>query len=276
MDFFNDTKIAEYSYLANENLRQAFEAARNRQTINQADRRLLHANRVGDLRSVNPDARVSWGRAISEQFADRFCRRGSSEAVEPTFLVTLCDAGCTTGVIDRRPQIPRFKSHLRAGLRGLSYLGTLEPAYYSHRALGANVLASTFISWHLHVIVWNVAYRHLRSLVDELDASGKYRPIAEGLTGLDCRKIGNGQLAQTVGYIFKAPGVGYRLAKRTDHWGDLLLVGYSQKRSSLRPGERINLFHIMKELALDELAVAGGEGVAMLRAASKQAKKAIL
>jgi hypothetical protein len=44
---------------------------------------------------------------------------------------------------------------------------------------------------------------------------------------------------------------------------------YFQRKAKLRKGERINLFHAMKHLTLDQLAVAGGEGCKLLANAKR-------
>jgi hypothetical protein len=268
--FFEKTSIAKYSALADQNLREAFETARSQETVCSWDRRLLDSNHANELGAVNHYSRQIWGEAISQQFASRFCHPGKyDKEVQPAFLVTLCDTTCITAVADGNVDIGEFKSRLRTGLCGLSYLGALEPAYYSHVALGAEVMARTFVAWHLHVIAWGSSRRSLQLRLEFLNASGRYRPVAEGLSGVDCRKIKEGDLAKIVGYVFKPPGAGYRLARTSDQQGRLVLAGFTQRLSKLRPGERINLFHAMKYIPLDRLAAAGGEGVEMLAKAKR-------
>jgi hypothetical protein len=46
---------------------------------------------------------------------------------------------------------------------------------------------------------------------------------------------------------------------------------FRQEKSDLRHGDRITLFHLMKNLHLDELAVGGGDGTGMLRRIKKAA-----
>jgi hypothetical protein len=47
---------------------------------------------------------------------------------------------------------------------------------------------------------------------------------------------------------------------------------FVQRKSKLRKGQRISLFHAMKGLHLDRMAVAGGEGVPMLARAKRIAR----
>jgi hypothetical protein len=44
----------------------------------------------------------------------------------------------------------------------------------------------------------------------------------------------------------------------------------------LRKGDRITLFHLMKDLYLDELAMAGGEGTDLMRKIKRAAVRAVM
>jgi hypothetical protein len=46
---------------------------------------------------------------------------------------------------------------------------------------------------------------------------------------------------------------------------------FRQRKSDLRDGDRITLFHLLKHLYPDELAKAGGDGVDMLRRIKRNA-----
>jgi hypothetical protein len=46
---------------------------------------------------------------------------------------------------------------------------------------------------------------------------------------------------------------------------------FRQKKSDLRPGERVAVFRLMQDLYLDQPAVAGGEGVAIIRRVKRRA-----
>jgi hypothetical protein len=48
--------------------------------------------------------------------------------------------------------IHRFKQTLRKGLRGLSYIGMIEPALYVNIAPGTRWSAKRAVSWHVHAI----------------------------------------------------------------------------------------------------------------------------
>ncbi len=274
MEFFEKTEIKEYSSLADASLTSAFETARNRNNVSRGDRRLLNNSASRHLHAVNHKARVIWGRAVSQEIAEFFCPDGT-EHRERVYLVTLVHADCVTAISDRTPDIERFKAYLRHGLRGHSYLGAIEPAYYSNvqAGIGAQVNRKRCIFWHIHVLLWGVSTRECRRLINRLNRSGRYEPIIEGFRGAHRKLVAQGDLPTVTGYIFKPPGLGYRLGQTTREEYDRLETRLHQNTSPLRPGERINLFCAMSGLYLDRLALAGGEGVPLLAAARKQALK---
>jgi hypothetical protein len=89
-----------------------------------------------------------------------------------------------------------------------------------------------------------------------------------------------GDLPKVLGYLLKSPSVAYRVS-RTDMQqpnGDWLLTDdgevkakFFQHKAALRPGERIQLFHAMKNHYLDQLALAGGQGRPLLAEAKRLA-----
>jgi hypothetical protein len=271
MKFFKNTEIETYSWIANDLLKQAFETARNRNSVPISNRRLINQHHSAHLLAVNHQSRLTWGEAISEQLSEHFCLPGSVDHNQPIFFITLCDVGCATSVDDTDPDIAGLKSHLRAGLRGLSYFGAIEPAYYTNVQKGARVKRKRCVFWHLHALVWGITAQQLKDLVAKLEASGRYRSISETLPGAKGEEIKQGDLARMTGYIFKPPANAYRLSRREIVRQGLPLFYFKQGKSPLRPGERVRLFHTMKNLCLDELALAGGEGVGLLASAKNAA-----
>ena len=96
-----------------------------------------------------------------------------------------------------------------------------------------------------------------------------YRPIADDFDGADARVIRQNELPQTLAYIVKSPTNSYRIAKWYRIKDGARVYGFKQNKGLLRPGERVTLFHLMKNMRLDELAMAGGEGVRLLRRAKR-------
>lgn len=276
---FNMTNLRTRETDAHLELCRAFEGAHNRRTIRIGDRQLLNPGPGRALVAVNKYDRLRWGRALCQEFADHFNldKRHPYPAGERLFFVTLADRGCFTSADDREVDVAGFIKHLRPGLQGLSYIGMLEPAYY------VNIVPTAFFSekralfWHLHAICWGETATQLRKRIAELNKSNRYRPIADGIPAAHHKRIPRKckpiyHLAVKFEYMLKSPRKAYRLyqADRETVDGNRI-AAFKQKKARLRPGERVTLFHQLKDQYLDRLALAGGEGVDILRRAKRQA-----
>jgi hypothetical protein len=165
-------------------LRRAFDEAGNRKTITIMDRQLLRRAEAESLAAVNPHARICWAEAVCQDLSD-FLGLDSEHPFpdHPLFMVTLVDTSCTTAVAGEQIDIRTFKNTLRRGLKGLSYLGMIEPALYVNVSKEADYSGKRCVSWHLHAIVWGCTRREIKKRVKRLNDDGWFRPIAEGLRG---------------------------------------------------------------------------------------------
>ena len=278
MTFFQQTKISLHERTSESNLRRAFQEARNRHTVSRGDPGLLHSSHRHQLLAVNRYSRVCFGRAVSDQLSRFFCFPDRVEHNQPIFLVTLVDRSCVTSVSAAAVDLEAIKIRLRYGLRGLSFFGMIEPAYYANLEQGIYPQRRC-ISWHLHALVWGISQRKLRALLRALQASGRYVAVVPGLKAVDVREVQPGDLPTVVGYILKSPWSAYRVTKYVaDQRGYLLRDAdgkerpfYLQGKSQLRPGQRVTLFHLLKSFYLDKLSVAGGEGAPLLARAKRLA-----
>jgi hypothetical protein len=276
MTFFEQTKIRVNERGAESKLRTAFQEARSRHSVSRADMGLLRSSHRNKLLAVNGHSRVRWGRAVCDELSGFFCDLDGVEHNQPIFLVTLVDKSCTTSVSAADVDVDAIKTRLRSGLRGLSHVGTIEPAYYVNLQKGI-YLERRCMSWHLHALVWGISKRELRALLRALEVSGRYVSIVPGLKAVDVREVQQGDLPMVAGYMLKSPRSAYRVTKyNADKNGNVLLDAngaarpfYLQGKSELRPGERITLFHTLKPFYLDKLAVAGGEGTPLLARAKR-------
>jgi hypothetical protein len=171
-----------------------------------------------------------------------------------------------------------IKNRLRYGLREFSYFGMVEPAYYVNLQNGVRYAGKRCLFWHLHALVWGVARKELKKHLRKLAKAGRYVAIADGLRATHIRKIKQGGLPRHVAYLLKSPCKGYRLSVRdredelgrpiTDADG-VVSRQFRQGKEDLRHGEKIVIFHAMKHLHLDRLAVAGGDGAKLLKTAKR-------
>jgi hypothetical protein len=177
--------------------------------------------------------------------------------------------------------VPRFKQTLRKGLRGLSYVGMIEPDLYVNIAPGTSWSGKRAVSWHVHAICWGKNRKQMQKRVARLNKQGIYRSIMPGQRGAHQKEIPAKFLtdsnrtffADKIRYMLKAPRKAYRIyhAKSPRNGG---VISFRQIKSGLRPGDHVDLFHLLKNLYLDQLAIGGGEGTDVLRRIKRAARGA--
>jgi hypothetical protein len=267
MSLFDRTGLQKQELITGSKSRSAIEAARG---LSLRERRyLLQAvnSHPDNLTAVSPKGRIRWGRMVCEELTDHFdLGPDKPEPDEPVFLVTLCDLRCCTSHRDKNIDVSGFIRILRRGLRGLSYLGMLEPAYYVNLCKGTHAYGKRMVSWHLHLIAWGEAQRKLAKRITRLNDEGILLPIADGLPAADQRRILNGNVAHRISYVLKAPRKAYRLFKWELITADGEVIDkFKQKKDDFRPGEHVTVLRLMLDMHLDQLAIAGGEGTDILR-----------
>jgi hypothetical protein len=178
------------------------------------------------------------------------------------------------------PDLEQFKAIMRRGLRGLSYVGMMDVAFYANLAAGVRFNGKRCLFWHVHALVWGVTEREMKKHIRRLNRSGQYLAIADGLKGALSKKVRRGTLPVVASYILKSPANAYRVWRkdRFDDDGNPLLnadgeilAKFKQRKGQLRHGERVRLFKLLKQVPLTELAISGGEGRAILARAKRNA-----
>ena len=83
---------------------------------------------------------------------------------EPVFLVTIADKSHLTTDQPQQIKLSRIKRKLGGGLKGLSYIGMIEPGYYNaiYDEFGAQQRA--VVSWHGHFLVWGISKKLSKKL----------------------------------------------------------------------------------------------------------------
>ena len=133
------------------------------------------------MNAVSPQARIRWGKMVCEEFSDHFhLGPDKPEPDQRIFLVTLCDRRCCTSHQEKEIDIRGFIQLLRRGLRGLSYFGMIEPAYYVNVCEGTRMHGKRLVSWHLHLIAWGKSPREMKKRIERLNK--------ERLLSADCRR----------------------------------------------------------------------------------------
>jgi hypothetical protein len=279
MTFYRNTRIEYWQSRSQSALRLAFEESRKRHSLSRGDRELPKFKHGLSLLAVNPFSRRIWGEAISNEVSTFFCAGGDGTTHDQdVYFVSLMDLGCARSLKEylTDSDMAVIKQRLRYGLRGLSYIGMIEPAYYVNLQAGTRFNDVRCLFWHLHALVWGTSRKELKGRFRRLVKDGRYTSIADGLKATHSRRIRQGRLPAHVAYLVKSPSKAYRVSARdrvdrrgqpvTDSDG-VILRQFKQGKAKLRHGERITIFHAMKHLYLDRLAVAGGEGVGLLKRA---------
>jgi hypothetical protein len=283
MSLFSTSGYATQERLSGNRLKRAFVESRIARGITRRDRCLLYAGARKNLGAVNQFARVAWGKAFFSELEAFFeLDDDNRHPDQPLFFVTLTDVSCTTSTDAGSIDINKFKRKLQSGLSGLSYVGMIEPGLYVNVAAGTKWPGKKAVSWHLHAVCWGVSRKEIRQRFRRLNRAGRYQSLMGSQLGAHQKQIPDAFLkkypersflADKLRYLLKVPKNAYRIYKTERVAADGECVAcFRQSKSELRHGDRITLFHLMKDLYLDELAVAGGEGTDVLR----RIKKAVL
>jgi hypothetical protein len=276
MSLFVQSSFSVQERRSNKEMQLAFEKSRKRHTITKQDLKLTASCSALDLCCVNHFARIRWGRAFCREFEEFFKLDDENRFPDqPLFFVTLTDVSCTTDHDASTIKISKFKRKLQAGLRGLNYVGMVEPGLYVNVCPGTRWSGKKAVSWHLHAICWGENRRKIKKRFCRLNRGGWYLSILESQRGADQKEIVDARLptnedrtflADKLRYLLKSPRKAYRIYKTERVTGEGEVVPcFRQRKSELRKGDRITLFHLLKGLRFPELAAAGGEGTDMMR-----------
>jgi hypothetical protein len=225
---------------------------------------ILRPSEAFFLPAVNAKTRIKWGRIFIREIFNFFEVADDQEGpAEPVLLITIADKSHLTTDQPQQIRLSRIRRKLGSGLKGLSYIGMIEPGYYNviYDEFGAQ--QKDVVSWHGHFLVWGISKKQLEHHVARIRP--RFTPIMPGLCAVHQKAIEPGQFGYKLWYILKSPRKEYSIGKRRE--GDKITGANKFKQNSrkIRPGNRVKLFHLMREMYLDKLALAGGEGRELLR-----------
>jgi hypothetical protein len=138
-------------------------------------------------------------------------------------------------------------------LRGLNHLSMLDVALYvsTQRTHGVD----RFLHFHTHSLVWGIK----QSKLDELCTSISWgmRPLFAYMRGAKFSLVNAQDLFQMTWYVTKAPRSQYQFWFRDTERS-------KQMDRPLNGVNSVRVYKAMKDVTLDQLALAGGEGVRLL------------
>jgi hypothetical protein len=213
---------------------------------------------------VNGKARIKWGTVFIQEVFNFFgVADDENGLLKPPFLVTLADKSHATKDLPQQINLSRIKRKLGAGLIGLSYIGMIEPGYYNVIYDELGNLRTNVVSWHGHFLVWGITEKQLAKHFARIKS--RFTPIMPGLCAVHKKIIPPDQFGHKLWYILKSPCKEYSIGQRRERDEKTGAVRFKQNSRTIRPGNQVKLFHLMREMYLDQLAMAGGEGRELLR-----------
>jgi hypothetical protein len=229
-----------------------------------ADVNLLRGFDSFYLPAPNIKARLKWGRVFIEEILNFFHIADNEHGPnEPVFLVTIADKSHLTTDQPQPITLSRIKCKLGSGLKGLSYIGMIEPGYYNviYDELGNK--RKNVVSWHGHFLVWGITEERLAKYLAK--TKPRFTPIMPGLCAVHKKIIPPDQFGYKLWYILKSPCKEYSIGQRRERDEKTGAVRFKQNSRKIRLGHRVKLFHLMREMYLDQLAMGGGGGSELLR-----------
>jgi hypothetical protein len=214
------------------------------------------------LPAVNTKARIQWGTLLIEElFAFFTISEKASDPEIPVFLVTLADKSLITTAQPQQIGIELFKRTLGGRMRGLNYIGMIEPAFYYNAFDLMGRQTPSLVSWHGHFLVWGVSRKRLSRTIKKLNS--KLEAVMLDFAAAHWKQVERGKFGQKICYIAKSPFKEYSIRKYTEV-GKNGEPHYKHNKRNIRPGTRVKLFHLMEAMYLDQMTMAGGEGVEVL------------
>jgi len=272
MSLFSMSGLRNQERLSHQELQLAFEKSRKKHTITTKDRKLTDPCSALDLCCVNYFSRIRWSKAFCKEFQHFFgLDDQKTYPDQPLFFITLTDVFCTTDHDAPWVNIYSFKRKLQAGLRGLHYVGMVEPGLYVNVRPGTRWSNKKAVSRHLHGICWGENREQIKKRFCRLNRDGWYVSILHSQRGADQKEIPDARLpnnrkrpflADKLRYLLKSPQKAYRIyrTERVTRDGEIVPC-FKQKKSGLRKGDRITLFHLLKGLHFPELQQPVGRGL---------------
>jgi hypothetical protein len=223
---------------------------------------LISANSLY-LPAVNTKARIQWGTSLIRELFEFFEMPDTESDPEiPIFFVTLVDKSLVTSAQPQNIDAELFKRKLGARLRGSNYIGMIEPGYYYNAFDEESEKTPPLVSWHGHLLVWGISKEQLSRIIKKLNR--KLEAVMPDFAAAHWKRVERGKFGQKICYLAKSPCKEYSIGKYTV-WEKNGEPHYKHNKRDIRPGTRVKLFHLMQPMYLDQLTMAGGEVVEILK-----------
>jgi hypothetical protein len=164
---------------------------------------LISANSLY-LPAVNTKARIKWGTSLIRELFTYFKVPEKAKDPEiPVFLVTLADKSLITTAQPQQIDIELFRRKLGGRMRGLNYIGMIEPAYYYNAFDEESEKTPPFVSWHGHFLVWGIGRKRLSRMIKKLNC--KLEAVMPNFAAAHWKQVEPGKFGQITRNQWRRP-----------------------------------------------------------------------
>lgn len=220
------------------------------------------------LSAHNPYARTIWFRAVAGHLCHKLNAKPPKCIPEkPVYFLTVIDR---TAVVvpegeqgDRTgPSLKQIREIYWQHLKGLNFFGMIDPSLYVSTQRTHQV--PRLIQFHVHALVWGIDETGLDEVCERIRA--RANTMVPGATPAEFSAVQDGDLRQVIWYTTKMPRKQYQLWRRAS--GRL-----KQYKRAINGVNAVRLLEEMRTTTLDQLALAGGEGVEILKRSLQDARR---
>jgi hypothetical protein len=210
----------------------------------------------------NTDARIACARLVVENMAPVVSEL--VEAGENAYFVTLTPKQFAMPESAAHTFAPEaLEAWIRRLVRKVDYLGVIEAGLYPRLKDLADPKCGT-VSWHAHLVVWNVGREKLSSTLGAMALT--HESLLREMPPFHVKTVPPDDIVRCLLYGLKTPQKQYATWAATKDkidpdTGEFLLVTKDNQRSAmLRPGQRVKMCNVLRDQYLDRLLVSGGAG----------------
>ena len=241
-------------------------------------RKRLELRRAKGMYAVNFVSRISFAKFLIQEFEKRI----QNQEIENLYFVTLVSDRHAAAVDDQETyDLENHKAWIAETLKGFDYFGIVEPALYPRVAFKQDA-TKAWVSWHVHVLIWNAATADVQKLKSAVDKEeDTFKP---GGQAVKFRTVRPERLEADLLYICKSCRSEYNVYAKMDEeidpeTGEIIeYVGnqWRQNKRAIRMGQFTITVMAIGSRRLREFCVYGGEGMALMRPAMTAAKEELL
>jgi hypothetical protein len=245
--------------------------------INVNMRKALELRAAHKLNAVNLKCRSQLGSTLHDALKSHFSRCET----ETAYFVTLASEEHAVNAIEGQAHdLAAHRNWIASILDGTSFVGMIEPGYYPKVSF-MPPSNTDWISWHAHIVVWDVTVATLKELKCRVNRTERsFRP---GASVFHFRKAHVRSIEAEVAYMCKSPrSEHYTYPRRRSivhvRTGEkrFALTGiFKQNKREIRTGKLPIVLSALANKSILSLCVSGGVGTGIASMAMSSAKRAL-